>query len=126
MKVTKCVWQYHEKGSELRLVFDYFRFCTNEAIRIGSQKQNTSRFSLHKELYLKLRGDFYSKYVHGSLECAASKLKQYRKARRKKHDSKMPYVWKNMLKLDNQSYKISYGHIRIPIRARQYCTIKLA
>ncbi|MGI0004510.1 MAG: RNA-guided endonuclease InsQ/TnpB family protein [Candidatus Nitrosotenuis sp.] len=125
MKVTKGVWQYHEKGSELRPVFDYFRFCTNEAIRIGSQKQNTSRFSMHKELYLKLRGDFYAKYVHGSLECAASKLKQYRKAGRKKHDPKIPYVWKSMFKLDNQSYKISDGHIRIPIKARQYCVIKL-
>ncbi len=81
---------------------------------------------MHKELYLKIRGDFYSKYVHGALECATSKLKQHKKARRKKHDSKIPYVWKNMLKLDNQSYKISGCHIRIPIRKRQYCVIKLA
>ncbi|MGI0004341.1 MAG: IS200/IS605 family accessory protein TnpB-related protein, partial [Candidatus Nitrosotenuis sp.] len=125
MKVTKCVWQFHDKGLEFQPVFDYFRFCTNEAIRIGSQKQNTSRFSLHKELYLKLRGDFYAKYVYGSLECAASKLKQHRKARRKKHDSKIPYIWKSMFKLDNQGYKISDGHIKIPIKARQYCVIKL-
>ena len=38
----------------------------------------------------------------------------------------MPYIWKNMLKLENQGYKISDGYIRIPIRARQYCTGKLA
>jgi len=126
LKVTKCVWQFHDKGSELKSVFDYFRFCTNEIIRIGSRKQSTSRFSLHKELYLKLRGDFYSKYVLGSLECAASKLKQHRKAKKKKPDSKIPYVWKNMLRLDNQSYKISDGYIRIPIRKEQYCFIRLA
>ncbi len=125
MKVTKCVWQFHEKGSEFQPIFDYFRFCTNEAIRIGSQKQNTSRFSMHKELYLKLRGDFYAKYVHGALQCAVSKIKQYKRARRKKHDAKIPYIWKNMLKLDNQSYKISECHIRIPIRKRQYFFIKL-
>ncbi|MFY9300834.1 MAG: transposase [Candidatus Nitrosotenuis sp.] len=77
-------------------------------------------------MYLKLRGYFYSKHVHGSLECAASKLKQYRKAKRKNHDAKIPYVWKSILKLDNQSYKIYDGYIRIPIRARQYCTIRLA
>jgi putative transposase len=126
LKVTKCVWQFHDKGSDLQPVFDYFRFCTNEAIRIGAQKQCTSKFSLHNELYLKLRGDFYAKYVHGSLECAASKLKQYRKVKRKKQDAKVPYIWKNMLKLENQGYKISDGYIRIPIRARQYCTGKLA
>lgn len=125
LKVIKCVWQFHDKGSELKPIFDYFRFCTNEIIRIGSQKQNTSRFSLHKELYRKLRGDFHSKYVLGSLECAASKLKQYRKAKRKKPDSKIPYIWKNMLTLDNQSWKITNGYIRIPIRKEQYCFIKL-
>lgn len=125
MNAIKCVWQFHDRGLELRPIFDYFRFCTNEAIRIGVQKQNTSRFSLHKELYLKLRSNFYAKYVLGSLECAASKLKQYKKARRKKYDVKIPYVWKNMFKLDNQSYRISDGQIRIPIRPKQYCVIKL-
>ena len=126
MNVTKCVWQFHDKKSELQSVFDYFRFCTNEAIRIGAQKQNTSKFSLHKELYLKLRSSFHSKYVYGSLECSASKLKHYRKTRRKNQDTKVPYIWKNMLKLDNEGYKISNGYIRIPIRAKQYCIIKLA
>lgn len=126
MKITKCVWQFHDKGTELQPVFDYFRFCTNEAIRIGTQKQHTSRFSLHKDLYLKLRDNFYAKYVHGSLECATSKLKQYRKAKRKKQDAKIPYIWKNMLKLDNQSYKIRDDCIKIPIRSKQYCVIKLA
>ncbi len=126
MKITKCVWQFHDKGTELQPVFDYFRFCTNEAIQFGTQKQHTSRFSLHKDLYLKLRGNFYAKYVHGSLECATSKLKQYRKAKRKKQDAKIPYIWKNMLKLDNQSYKIRDGCIKIPIRSKQYCVIKLA
>jgi len=126
MKITKCVWQFHDKGTELQPVFDYFRFCTNEAIQFGTQKQQTSRFSLHKDLYLKLRGNFYAKYVHGSLECATSKLKQYRKAKRKKQDAKIPYIWKNMLKLDNQSYKIRDDCIKIPIRSKQYCVIKLA
>lgn len=126
LKVTKCVWQFHDKSSELRPVFDYFRFCTNEAIRIGSQKQNTSRFSLHKDLYLKLKGEFYAKYVYGALECASSKLKQYRKAARKKPDAKIPYIWKSMLKLDNQTYKIIEDYIRIPIKGKQYCIIKLA
>lgn len=126
LKVTKCVWQFHDKESDLQPVFDYFRFCTNEVIRIGSQKQNTSKFSLHKELYLKLRDDFYARYVYGALECAASKIKQYRKAKRKKTDSNTPYVWKNMFKLDNQSYKISDDHIRIPIKKGQCYVIKLS
>jgi putative transposase len=60
------------------------------------------------------------------LECATPKLKQYRKAKRKNPNARVPYVWKNMIKLDNQSYTIANGQIRIPIRARVYCTIRLA
>ena len=29
-KVTKSVWQFHDKKDELRDVFDSFRFMTNE------------------------------------------------------------------------------------------------
>ena len=107
-------------------VFDYFRHCTNEAIRIGSQKQITSKFSLHKELYYTLRSDFAAKFVYGSLECAAAKLKQHRKAKRKNPDVKLPRVWKNMLCLDNQSYKIEDGALRFPVKPRNYCCISLA
>jgi putative transposase len=77
-------------------------------------------------MYPRLKSDFYAKYVHGSLECASSKLKQYRKTMRKKQNTKLPYICKDMVMLDNQSYKILDEYIRIPIRARQYCVIKLA
>lgn len=33
MPVTKCVWQYHDRRSELQPVFDYFRTIVNVAIR---------------------------------------------------------------------------------------------
>ncbi|MEX2348384.1 MAG: hypothetical protein WD531_01655, partial [Nitrosopumilaceae archaeon] len=73
MKVTKCVWQYHDKKDDLKPVFDYFRYCANEVIRIGIEKNLTSKFKLHYQLYPKLRLDsqFHSKYVYGALECAA-------------------------------------------------------
>jgi len=125
LKVTKCVWQFHDKNTELHPVFDYFRYCTNEAIRIGSQKKITSKFSLHEELYYKLRSDFVAKFVYGALECAAAKLKQYKKAKRKNPDARLPYVWKNMLCLDNQIYKIENGILRFPIKPKQYCYIRL-
>ena len=126
LKVTKSVWQFHDKGAELLPVFDYFRYCTNEAIRIGSQKQITSKFSLHKELYYKLRSDFAAKFVYGSLECATAKLKQHKKAKRKNPDARLPHVWKNMLRLDNQSYKIEDGTLRFPVKPRRHSYIRLA
>jgi len=42
-QVTKCVWQFHDKKDELTELFDYFRYCTNEAIRIADEKNLTSR-----------------------------------------------------------------------------------
>ncbi len=125
MLATKCVWQYHDKKSELDPVFDYFRFCANEGIRAGIEKHITSKIKLHYDLYYKLRSEFYAKYVYGALECAASKLKVYKKIIRKKPDAKTPYIWKNHLILDNQSYKLENDTVRIPIKPRKYVTIKL-
>ena len=106
-------------------VFNYFRDVANEAIRIRVEKSLTSKFNLHYELYYKIRSEFHCKYVYGALECAASKLKNCRKTLRKNLKTKTAYISKNHLPLNNELYKISDGQIRIPIRPRRYCRIKL-
>ncbi|MDE1813001.1 MAG: hypothetical protein KGH85_09100 [Thaumarchaeota archaeon] len=72
MKAIRCVWQYHDKRDDLVPVFDYFRYCANEAIRVGMEKNLTSRFKLHYQMYHKLRmnSKFHSKCVYGALECS--------------------------------------------------------
>lgn len=127
MRVTECVWQYHNRKDVLGPVFDYFRYCANEAIRIGVEKNLTSKYKLHYQLYHKLRvnSEFHSKYVYGALECAASKLKMYKKTLKKKPHAKKPYVSKNHLIIDNQSYKIEHNTIRIPIESTKYIFIRL-
>ncbi|MGI0046256.1 MAG: RNA-guided endonuclease InsQ/TnpB family protein [Nitrosotalea sp.] len=127
MRITKCVWQYHDKKDDLEPVFDYFRYCANEGIRIGIEKNLTSKFKLHYQLYHKLRinSQFHSKYIYGALECAASKLKLYKKALKKKHGAKKPYISRNHLILDNQLYKIEQDIIRIPTEPTKYIFVKL-
>jgi putative transposase len=127
MKVTQCVWQYHDKKDELLPVFVYFKYCANEAIRIGIEKNLTSKYNLHYQLYHKLRLDsqFHCKYVYGALECAASKLKLYKKTLKKKPDAKKPYISRNHLIIENQSYKIEHGIIRVPTESTRYIFIKL-
>ncbi|MDH2907573.1 MAG: hypothetical protein PXX83_05710 [Candidatus Nitrosotalea sp.] len=85
MKVTQCVWQYHDRKGDLEPIFDYFRYCANEAIRVGIEKNLSSKYKLHYQLYHELRLDskFHSKYVYGALECAASKLKLYKRTQEK-------------------------------------------
>lgn len=127
MKVTQCVWQYHDKKEDLGPVFDYFRYCANEGIRIGIEKNLSSKFKLHYRLYHKLRLDskFHSKYVYGALECSASKLKLYKKTLKKQSHAKKPYISRNHIILDNQSYKIEQDIIRIPTEPTKYLFIKL-
>ncbi|HEX5456999.1 MAG TPA: transposase [Candidatus Nitrosotalea sp.] len=127
MKVTKCVWQYHDKKDDLKPIFDYFKYCANEAIRIGIEKNVSSMYNLHYQMYHKLRLDskFHSKYVYGALECATSRLKLYKKTLKKKHDAKKPHVIKNHLIINNQTYKIKQDIIRIPTEAGKYIFIRL-
>ena len=127
-KQVKCVWQFHDKKDELQQVFDHFRFMTNEGIRIGDEKNITSRKSMHDELYMTLRdARFYAKYVQGALSVAKAKLKLYRKTLKKHPDAKRPYVKRDMLTLDNQCVKITDdGRLRFPVRAKEYIFIKLA
>jgi len=125
-KVTKCVWQFHDKKDELQEIFDYFRYCTNEAIRIADEKNLTSRNTMHRELYKTLSSDFYSKHVQGSLSVAKARLKLYRTTKKKHPNAKRPYVKRDMITLDNQSFMISDGYLRFPIKARKYIFVKLA
>ncbi|MFI5416823.1 MAG: RNA-guided endonuclease InsQ/TnpB family protein [Nitrososphaerales archaeon] len=125
MRVTRCVWQYHDKKIELQPVFDNFRANANEAIRIGIEKNLTSKYNLHYELYYKFRSEFHSRYVYGALECAASKLKLFRKRKKKDNNVKIPRISKNHLILEKQAYRIKDGQIRIPIKPKQYCHMKL-
>ncbi|MEX0861670.1 RNA-guided endonuclease InsQ/TnpB family protein [Nitrosopumilus sp.] len=125
MKQTKCVWQFHDKSDALKEVFDYFRFCTNEMIRVSEQKNLTSRGAMHKEFYKNLREDFIAKYIQSSTSVAKARLKLYRTTKKKKPDAKIPYVKRNMITLDNQSFKIQDEILRIPIKPHEYIFIKL-
>ncbi|MDE1827207.1 MAG: transposase [Thaumarchaeota archaeon] len=75
---------------------------------------------------LRLGSQFHSKYVYGALECAASKLKLYKKILKKKTDAKKPYISKNHLIIDNQSYKIEHDTIRVPTEPAKYLFIRLS
>ena len=127
LKTTRCVWQYHNKKDDLNPVFEYFRYCANEGIRIGIEKNLTSKYNLHYQLYHKLRSSsqFHSKYVYGALECAAARLKLYKKTLKKKPNTKKPYISTNHLIIDNMGYKIEQDVIRIPTESARYLFIRL-
>lgn len=125
MKQTKCVWQSHSKKSELDEVFDYFRLCTNEMIRVSIEKNLTSRGSMYNEFYKKMKYCFHTHYFHGALNEAKAKVKSYRTTKKKKQNVKLPYVKKNVIVLETMMFKIEDSVIRIPIKPYEYIFIEL-
>lgn len=55
--------------------------------------------------------------------CLQRKL--YKKRLKKKPDAKKPYISRNHLIIDNQSYKIEQGNIRIPIGPEKHLFVRL-
>ena len=119
VKVVKAVKFAYEPTPELLSLMDTFRLMVNEAIRVGENEGVTSKYGIQKLVY----GDFkkyslHSHYTHGACECASSLLKN--KKRKKK-----PYVWKPLLKLDNQIFRLEDDTLRIPVKPRQFIHIPL-
>lgn len=127
MQVAKSVWQYHDKGDDFKPVFEYFKYCSNEAIRIGLEENITSKYALRKRLYHQLRIDskFHCKYVYGAVFAAAAKLKMYRRMIKRKPDAKIPRFRKNYFVLYSETCKIENDSLRIPMEPGRYIFIRL-
>jgi len=85
----------------------------NEAIRVGIEKNTTSKLTLRNELYLQFKNEFHTSYISMAVLQAHSLLKSYRKSLKKKPDTEKPYIYKQFLIVDSSYYKIFYDHIQI-------------
>lgn len=110
---------------EIGNLLDTFRKMVNEAIRVGLEKNITSRFKLSNAVYEELHNGLHTWYILSAIEKACAILKNYRKAKRKNPKTKTPYVKKPFLSIGNQAYKIENGKLRLPIKPRQFFYITL-
>ncbi|HET8720304.1 MAG TPA: hypothetical protein VFM64_04850, partial [Candidatus Nitrosotenuis sp.] len=80
----------------------------NESIRIGMEKHLTSQRSFNSNVYhyLSDNTEFLKMYVCRAMLVAKSKLGDFRKARKKNPESKLPHYKKPYVIVDRQSYKI--------------------
>jgi putative transposase len=125
---TKCVKQrYTPSSKDVLELLDTFRLMINEAIRVGVEKNITSRFKLSNETYFKFRNNnLHTWYRLSAIEKASSILKNYRKSRRKSAKVKRPYVRKSFASLGNQAFQINReGKLRIPIEPKHFVEIPL-
>ncbi len=144
MTHTECIWQFHDKHDEIKETFENFRHDTNEAIRLGMLHNITSTKKFQELAYPELRREgHYATHTQEAIKAGTSLLKSWRtvlrKAARKakpknrknqsvKKPKKItrPYVRKELLKINNQNYKIIDGFIEIPMMLGNHVRIRLA
>lgn len=100
----------------------------NESIRIGIEQNISSLKSLNLNLYHYLSDstEFLKLYVARAIVLAKSKLRDYRKERKKNPDIKIPRYKKPHVIIDKQSYKIIGTTLLIGVRpGRPYVGIPL-
>jgi len=118
MQAVKAV--QFQNNKEILPVLETFRQMVNEAIRIGKEHKIRSRNKLISICYDEFKKyNLHTHYTLSACEVACARLKQYRK------NKKLAYVRKPHLKLDNQTFKIVDGNLRIPVKPREFLYIPL-
>ncbi|WXG43627.1 MAG: transposase [Promethearchaeati archaeon SRVP18_Atabeyarchaeia-1] len=127
MQAIKAVQIPYEPTSRVLSLLETFRTMVNCCIRVGLEKNVTSRFSLQSEVYHQLSGfGLHTWYSLSATEAATAILKNYRKAkRRRRQNARVPRATKLTAKLGNQAYKVVDGKLRIPIKPREYFYVPL-
>ena len=119
MQVVKAA-QFCHRSKEVLPILESFRHMVNHAIRVGKEHKIKSGNKLIRVCYEEFRKyGLHTHYTLSACEVACARLKQYRKNR------KLAYVRKPHLKLDNQTFKIVDGNLRIPVKPREFIYIPL-
>ncbi len=124
MKATKVIIQSH-RCTEINDLMKEFRFMVNEAIRVGFEKNITSKLKLRNELYPRFKNGFHTSYINIAVFKVHALLKNYRRQLKKYPHITRPYVKKQFLIVDSQYYRMIYGHIQIPRKPREFLVIPL-
>jgi putative transposase len=126
MQAVKAVQIQYEPTSCVLSLLETFRNMVNHCIRVGLEKNVTSRLRLQSEIYHQLRGlGLHTWYSLSAIEVATAILKNYRKAKRRRQNVRVPRARKLTARLGNQGYKVVNGNLRIPIKPREYFYVPL-
>jgi IS605 OrfB family transposase len=117
--VKAVVFQYEADGA-VKPLLRTFRMMVNHAIWIGRQKSIRGRFRLIRTVYTEFKCyGLHTHYTLNACEVAAAILKNSKRAHR------APVAKKLFLKLDNQTYRLQDDKIRLPMRPKEFLTLKL-
>ncbi len=126
VKAVKTITSLFQPNNDIVRLLETFRDIFNYCVQVGLEKGVTSRFKLSNIVYHKLiEYGYHSWYVLSAIETATTILKNYRKAKRRRHNVKTPRARKPMAKIGNQALKLVEDKLRIPLKPRQYFYVKL-
>jgi putative transposase len=125
MQAVRAIQIRYEPTSDVLALLETFKNIVNCCIRVGLEKNLTSRLRLQNEVYHELGGfGLHTWYSLSAIEVATAILKNHRKARRRQQNARAPRARKLAAKLGNQGYIVN-GKLRIPIKPREYFYIPL-
>ena len=117
---VKAVAFEYEPEDAVRPLLESFRIMVNHALWIGMHRGIRGRFKLIMAVYEEFKQyELHSHYTLNACEVASAVLKNH------KRNHRSPVARRLFLKLDNQTYQLRNGTLRIPIRPRQFLTLKL-
>jgi putative transposase len=122
MSCVKAIRFQFEPNPKLSKLLISFRDLANFCLQKGLENKISSRFKLIKLVYEESKKfGLHTHYILNACEVACAILKNYRRYKK----NKRPEVKKLFLKLDNQTYKIENGYLRIPFKPREFIYLKL-
>jgi putative transposase len=117
---VKAVAFQYEADDAVGSLLATFREMVNHAIWLGRRQRIRGRFKLIKAVYDEFkRYGLHSHYTLNACEVAAAILKN------SERNHRSPVAKRLFLKLDNQTYRLENATLRIPLKPRQFITLKL-
>ena len=96
----------------------------NVCIAVGIEENVSSLKTLSLRSYHRLSSDILGYYRLGAISVATGILRNYRKAKKRKPQTRFPYA-KRMMLTTCYGFKIQNGCLRLPVKPREYIYVKL-
>jgi transposase len=120
LRALKAVAFEYEYNEAVEPLLDRFRMMVNHAIWVGNQRGIYGRFKLITAVYDEFkRYGLHTHYALNACEVASAILNNTKR----KHRS--PSAKRRFLKLDNQTYRLENGALRIPMQPRRLLLLRL-
>jgi putative transposase len=119
VRAVKTIRFEYQASDELSSLFQEFRLMCNDAIIIALREKPKNRFKLIEIAYPRLKE--YGLHTHYILSACEIAYSAYKNRKRKS----APYVRRQFIKLDSQTYVLSHLVLRIPTHPRHFIYLTL-